>query len=133
MQMVTVVPLGGCWGIWTGVSSLLLTFPRILPVSGSLLVTCSLPEPLSHKVTCLKVTHANGYCGAWPGWVVSVSVSPNRGREQRDPQLMSTLKKWRVSGQKSRLTPRTHMQVECSYRDKSSGSSFEIPLIYPNT
>ena len=23
------------------------------------------------------ITHANGYCGAWPGWAVSVSVSPN--------------------------------------------------------
>ena len=23
-----------------------------------------------------KITHANDYCGAWPGWVVSVSVLP---------------------------------------------------------
>ena len=26
------------------------------------------------KTSCCKITHANGYYGAWPGWVVSVSV-----------------------------------------------------------
>ena len=26
------------------------------------------------RTSCLKTTHANGYCGAWPGWAVSVSV-----------------------------------------------------------
>ena len=26
--------------------------------------------------TCCKTTYANGYCSAWPGWVVSVSVLP---------------------------------------------------------
>ena len=25
-----------------------------------------------------KTTHANGYYGAWPGWAVSISVSPNK-------------------------------------------------------
>ena len=25
-----------------------------------------------------KTTHANGYYGTWPGWAVSVSVSPNK-------------------------------------------------------
>ena len=24
-----------------------------------------------------KITHANGYCGAWPGWAVLITVSPN--------------------------------------------------------
>ena len=28
------------------------------------------------RTSCRKTTHANGYCGAWPGWVVSVSVLP---------------------------------------------------------
>ena len=35
------------------------------PVGGGLLVPCSLAGP-----------HADGYCGAWPGWAVSVSVLP---------------------------------------------------------
>ena len=26
--------------------------------------------------SCHKITHANGYYGAWPGWAVSVSVLP---------------------------------------------------------
>ena len=28
------------------------------------------------KISCHKTTHANGYYGAWPGWVVSISVLP---------------------------------------------------------
>ena len=28
------------------------------------------------RTSCPKTTHANGYHGAWPGWVVSVSVLP---------------------------------------------------------
>ena len=28
------------------------------------------------RTSCPKTTHANGYYGAWPGWVVSVSVPP---------------------------------------------------------
>ena len=28
------------------------------------------------RISCYKTTHANGYCGAWPGWVVSISVLP---------------------------------------------------------
>ena len=28
------------------------------------------------RTSCVKTTHANGYHGAWPGWVVSVSVLP---------------------------------------------------------
>ena len=39
---------------------------RTLPVGGGLLVPCS----------CRKTTHANGYYGAWPGWVVSISMLP---------------------------------------------------------
>ena len=26
--------------------------------------------------TSCKITHTNGYCGAWPEWAVSVSVLP---------------------------------------------------------
>ena len=29
------------------------------------------------RTSCHKIAQANGYCGAWPGWVVSVFVSPN--------------------------------------------------------
>ena len=28
------------------------------------------------RISCHKITPANGYHGAWPGWVVSVSVLP---------------------------------------------------------
>ena len=28
------------------------------------------------RISCHKATHANGYYGAWPGWVVSISVLP---------------------------------------------------------
>ena len=28
------------------------------------------------RISCHKTTHANGYYGAWPGWVVSISVLP---------------------------------------------------------
>ena len=38
---------------------------QILPGGSSLLVRCSLPGP--HRVT-----YANGYYGAWPGWAVFV-------------------------------------------------------------
>ena len=30
------------------------------------------------RTSCRKTTHANGYCGAWPGWAVSVGVLPLR-------------------------------------------------------
>ena len=44
-------------------------FRIFLVGGGSLLVSHSLPH--------IVVTHANSYYGAWPGWAVSVSVSPN--------------------------------------------------------
>ena len=28
------------------------------------------------RISCHKTTHANGYYGAWPGWVISISVLP---------------------------------------------------------
>ena len=28
------------------------------------------------RTSCRKTTHANGYCGAWPGWAVSTSALP---------------------------------------------------------
>ena len=42
---------------------------QTLSVGGGLLVPYSLPGP-----PCHKTTHVNGYYGAWPGWVVSVTV-----------------------------------------------------------
>ena len=41
-----------------------------LAVGGGLLVPCSLPGPPVLK------PHANGYFGAWPGWVGSVCMLP---------------------------------------------------------
>ena len=28
------------------------------------------------RISCHRITHANGYYGAWPGWAVSISVLP---------------------------------------------------------
>ena len=55
-------------GFWEVVRHVVSPFDlsRTLPVGGGLLVPCS----------CLKTALANGYCRAWPGWVVSVSVLP---------------------------------------------------------
>ena len=44
---------------------------RTLPVGGGLLVLCSLSGP-----PIQKQLNANGYYGAWPGWMVSISVLP---------------------------------------------------------
>ena len=46
---------------------------RTLPVGGGLLVLYSLSGPPVIKL------HANGYYGAWPRWVVSISVLPLTG------------------------------------------------------
>ena len=43
-----------------------------LPVGGGLLVS----SVFLTRTSCHKTTHANGYCGAWPGWAVSISVLP---------------------------------------------------------
>ena len=32
------------------------------------------------RPSCCKITHANGYYGAWPGSAVPVSVSPKRSQ-----------------------------------------------------
>lgn len=44
---------------------------RTLPVGGGLLVLCSSLGP-----PVIKTPHANGYCGAWPGWAASVTLLP---------------------------------------------------------
>ena len=43
-------------------------FSQSLPVGGGWLVP--------YQDLLCKITHAHGYCGAWPWWVVSVSVLP---------------------------------------------------------
>ena len=57
-------------GKWTDRQCLLLTFPNSSSwrwlISSVFLI----------RISCHKTTHANGYCGAWPGWVVSISVLP---------------------------------------------------------
>ena len=44
-------------------------FSQTLPVGGGWLVP--------YQDLLFKITHASGYCGAWPGRVVSVGGSPN--------------------------------------------------------
>ena len=46
---------------------------RVLPVGGSLFSYAFLT-----RASRCKITHASGYCGAWPGLAVSVSGSPNK-------------------------------------------------------
>ena len=45
-------------------------------VGGGLLVPYSLRNMEYDRISCHKTTHANGYYGTWPGWVVSISVLP---------------------------------------------------------
>ena len=53
-------------GFWEMVGQVVSPFDL---VGGGLLVSCS-------RTSCHKTTHTNGYYGAWPGWVVSISVLP---------------------------------------------------------
>ena len=57
-------------GRWSDLWCLFLTFPKLLSV-GWLISSVFLTRTSRHKTT-----HANVYCGAWPGWAVSVSVLP---------------------------------------------------------
>ena len=57
--------------MWTGVSSLLLTFPEFFQLVVSLF-------HIPFRDLLLEITHASGYYGAWPGQAVSISSSPNR-------------------------------------------------------
>ena len=59
---------GDSWK-WTDTRCLLLTFPQLLGLLEAYSVFLI-------RIFCHKTTHANGYYGAWPGWVVSVSVLP---------------------------------------------------------
>ena len=63
---------GGFWeDTWAGIFSLLWTFPDS---SGWWWLVSSV---FLTRTSCCEMTHANGYCGSWPGWVVSVTVFPN--------------------------------------------------------
>ena len=37
------------------------------------------------RISYPNTTHANGYYGAWPGWAVSISASPNRSAGPKTP------------------------------------------------
>ena len=52
---------------WLDTWCLLLTFPELF----RLVVTYQLLTRT--RTSCHKITHTNGYYGAWPGWAVSVS------------------------------------------------------------
>ena len=57
-------------GFWEVVGQVVSPFDvsrTLLVGGGSLFLT---------RTSCHKTTHANGYYGAWPGWVVSISVLP---------------------------------------------------------
>ena len=66
---------GGFWevGRTYGLVSPLFFWP--FPNSSSLWWLVS--SAFLTRTSCCKITHENGYCGAWPGWAVSVSGSPN--------------------------------------------------------
>ena len=54
------------------------------------------------RISCHKTTHANGYCGTWPGWAVSISVlSLTDGHEfkqtPRKPGVLQSMGLQRVS------------------------------------
>ena len=65
----------GCqWeGFWETVGHMVspFDFAQTLPVSGGLLVPCSLLGP-----PAIKKAYASGCYGAWPGWVVLVNMLP---------------------------------------------------------
>ena len=54
-----------------------------LDLSQTLLVGGGLLVPYSLSGSRHETTHANGYYGAWPGWVVSISVLPLTAGQQR--------------------------------------------------
>ena len=54
-----------------------------LDLSQTLLVGGGLLVPYSLSGSRHETTHANGYDGAWPGWVVSISVLPLTACQQR--------------------------------------------------
>ena len=63
---------GGFWeSVGYGVSP--SDFSQIPPVGDWLASSVFLTS-----IPCHKITHADGYYGAWPGWLVSVSVYPQR-------------------------------------------------------
>ena len=68
-------------GRWLDMWCLLLTFPQLFwlgwLISSMFLTRTSGP----------KTTHANGYYGAWPGWVVSVGLLPLTHLSFKNPQL----------------------------------------------
>ena len=57
-------------GKWTDKCCLVLTFPELFRL-GCLIISIFLT-----RISCHKTTLADGYYGAWPGWVVSISVLP---------------------------------------------------------
>ena len=57
-------------GRWSDMWYLLLIFPELFYLLGFISFV------FLTRISCFKTTHANGYYGAWPGWVVSISVLP---------------------------------------------------------
>ena len=59
-------------GFWDVVRHMVSPFD----LSGTLQVSAAFLS----RPSCCKITHANGYYGAWPGWAVRVSVLPLTNR-----------------------------------------------------
>ena len=55
-------------GFWDVVRHMVSPFD----LSGTLQVSAAFLS----RPSCCKITHANGYYGAWPGWAVSIRVLP---------------------------------------------------------
>ena len=54
--------------MWTGMSSLLLTFPEFF----QLVVACS--SEFLTSTSCCKIIHARAYCFAWPSRVAPLTL-----------------------------------------------------------
>ena len=67
-------------GRWSDTGRLLLTFLELFQwvVAYSVFLT---------RTSCHKTAHANAYCGAWPGWAVSVSVLPLTHKRRNSREL----------------------------------------------
>ena len=75
LMVYALISQDGCqWKVfWEVVGQKVSPFnlSQTLLVSDVLYVPCSLTGP-----PVVKITQADGYYGAWPGWVVSISVLP---------------------------------------------------------
>jgi len=46
------------------------------------------------RTSCCKVTHANGFCGAWSGWTVSIDELPLTAPEKNNQKVQELYKEY---------------------------------------